>query len=185
MLPDGPERARLLPSHFTPFVRYGDLFGEVYTTPTLDAVAVWLPSQVAEVTPDRAALCGLDRIEAIVGSAAWDRFSRVMEFVEPVHRSSVPGPHWYLPLIGVKTSRQGQGLGATLLRAMLARLDLEGLPCYLETFQPANIPFYHRSGFEIAAEGQESGSGLFYWAFKHSPERANSGLQPAAETGGG
>jgi hypothetical protein len=43
MIPDARELARLLPSHFAPFVRYGYLFGEVHTTPTFDAVAVWLP----------------------------------------------------------------------------------------------------------------------------------------------
>ena len=134
MIPDACERARLLPSHFTPFVRYGHLFGKVLTTPTSDAAAVWLPSEVAEITPDRAARCGLDKIEAAVGSAAWDRFNRVMECVEQVHHSVVPGSHWYLALIGVDPSRQGHGVGIALLRAMLSRVDVDGLPCYLETF---------------------------------------------------
>jgi ribosomal protein S18 acetylase RimI-like enzyme len=185
MIPDGRERGRLLPSHFTPFVRYGYLFGEVYTTSTVDAAAVWLPSNAAEITPDPAPQCGLDKVEAAVGSGAWGRFSRVMEVVEQVHHAAVPGPHWYLPLIGVDPSRQGPGVGARLLQAMLSRVDVEGLPCYLETFQPTNIRFYQRNGFEIVAEGRESESGLLYWAFKRPPARANSGLQPSAEDGGG
>jgi GNAT superfamily N-acetyltransferase len=89
-----------------------------------------------------------------------------MDYVEHVHHSAVPGPHWYLPLIGVEPSRQGQGLGATLLQVMLSRADVEGLPCYLETFQPTNIRFYQRHGFEIVAEGREPESGLLHWAFK-------------------
>jgi ribosomal protein S18 acetylase RimI-like enzyme len=108
-----------------------------------------------------------------------------MERAEQVHRSSVPGPHWYLPLIGVDPSRQPQRLGVTLLRAMLARIDVEGLPCYLETFQPTNVPFYQRSGFQIVAEEREPSSGLLYWVFKRPPARANSGEQPTAETSGG
>lgn len=171
MVPDEPERARLLPSHFTPFVRYGHLFGEVHTTPSVNAVAVWLPSQAVEITPDRAARCGLDKVEAAVGSAAWGRFSRVMDGIEHVHRSSVAGPHWYLALIGVEPSRQGQGLGVAMLRAMFARIDGEGLPCYLETFQPTNVPFYQRNGFEMAAAGRDAGSGLRYWAFTRPPAR--------------
>jgi ribosomal protein S18 acetylase RimI-like enzyme len=175
MIPDGREGARLLSSHFTPFARYGYLFGEVHTTPTFDAVAVWLPSEAAEITADRAARCGLDKVEATGGSAAWRRFSRVMECLDQVHRSSVPGPHWYLPLIGVEPSRQGHGCGVAMLRAMLARIDDKGLSCYLETFQPTNVRFYQRSGFEIVAEGTESASGLLYWAFTRPPARANSG----------
>lgn len=171
MFPDAGERERLLSSHFTPFVRYGHLFGEVHTTPTLDAVAVWLPPQAIEITPDRAARCGLDKVETVVGNAAWDRFTRVLETAEHVHRSSVPGPHWYLPLIGVDPSRQGQGLGAALLQAMFARIDGDGLPCYLETFQPTNVPFYQRHGFQVAATGTDADSGLSYWAFIRPPAR--------------
>jgi GNAT superfamily N-acetyltransferase len=107
----------------------------------------------------------------------------VMDYVEQVHHSAVPGPHWYLPLIGVEPSRQGHGVG--VLQAMLPRVDREGLSCYLETFQPTNVRFYQRNGFEIAAEGRESESGLLYWAFKRLPARANSGLQPTVEDGGG
>ena len=31
--------------------------------------------------------------------------------------------HWYLPMIGVEPSAQGEGLGAALLRHALARCD--------------------------------------------------------------
>lgn len=58
-------------------------------------------------------------------------------------------PHWYLSMIGVDPSRQGQGLGATLLKAGLARCDAEGLPAYLESSSPKNVPLYERHGFEV------------------------------------
>src|SRR5262245_2063251 len=172
MIPDKHERARLLPSHFTPFVRYGHLFGEVFTTPALDAVAIWLPSAAAEITPDRAARSGLDQIEAAIGSAAWGRFDRVMAYAEQLHHSAEPGPHWYLPVIGVDPSRQQHGVGTALLRTMLSRADAEGLPCYLETYQPTNVRFYERNGFTIVAHGREPSSGLLYWAFKRPPAPA-------------
>jgi GNAT superfamily N-acetyltransferase len=140
---------------------------------------------VAEITPDRAARCALDKVEAAVGSDAWGRFSRVMKLVEQVHRAAMPGPHWYLPLIGVDPSRQGHGVGARLLQAMLSRVDVEGLPCYLETFQPTNIRFYQQNGFEIVVEGRESESRLLYWAFKRPPARADTELRPTAANGGG
>lgn len=58
-------------------------------------------------------------------------------------------PHWYLSMIGVDPSRQGQGLGSALLKAGLARCDAEGLPAYLESSSPKNVPLYERHGFEV------------------------------------
>ncbi|MFZ5670039.1 MAG: GNAT family N-acetyltransferase [Pseudomonadota bacterium] len=58
-------------------------------------------------------------------------------------------PHWYLSMVGVDPSRQGQGLGAALLKEGLARCDAEGLPAYLESSSPRNVPLYERHGFEV------------------------------------
>lgn len=58
-------------------------------------------------------------------------------------------PHWYLSMIGVDPSRQGQGLGSSLLKAGLARCDADGLPAYLESSSPKNVPLYERHGFEV------------------------------------
>jgi len=169
MLPDDAERARLLPGHFAPFIRHGHLCGEVYTTAALEGVAVWLPSAAAEITPPAAAASGLDQVEALLGRAAWSRFSQVMEHFAAVHQRAVPGPHWYLPLIGVEPSRHGRGLGSALLEAVTSRADGEGLPCYLETVGVATLPFYRRNGFHAVEEAVEARSGLRYWALKRDP----------------
>jgi ribosomal protein S18 acetylase RimI-like enzyme len=58
-------------------------------------------------------------------------------------------PHWYLPMIGVDPARQGQGLGSALLKEALRRCDEDGLPAYLESSNPKNIPLYERHGFEV------------------------------------
>jgi ribosomal protein S18 acetylase RimI-like enzyme len=58
-------------------------------------------------------------------------------------------PHWYLSMIGVDPSRQGQGLGAALLKEGLHRCDADGLPAYLESSSPKNVPLYERHGFEV------------------------------------
>jgi GNAT superfamily N-acetyltransferase len=57
-------------------------------------------------------------------------------------------PHWYLPLIGVDTTKQGQGYGSALLVHALARCDEDGLPAYLEASSPRNKVLYARHGFE-------------------------------------
>lgn len=63
-------------------------------------------------------------------------------------------PHWYLPLIGVEPAQQGGGRGAVLMREALARCDRDGLPAYLESTNPRNIPFYERFGFRPVGEIQ-------------------------------
>src|SRR5258706_6868028 len=66
VLPDAKERARLSPAHFTALVRYGHLFGEVFTTGgSPEGVAVWLPPGGWEMTPDRAAEAGIDQLPAL------------------------------------------------------------------------------------------------------------------------
>jgi ribosomal protein S18 acetylase RimI-like enzyme len=58
-------------------------------------------------------------------------------------------PHWYLSMLGVDPACQGRGYGSALLKAGLARCDADGLPAYLESSNPKNIPLYERFGFEV------------------------------------
>jgi GNAT superfamily N-acetyltransferase len=57
------------------------------------------------------------------------------------------GAHWYLPLIGVDPAHQGKGHGGALLTYALQRCDRDGLPAYLESTNPRNVPLYERHGF--------------------------------------
>jgi GNAT superfamily N-acetyltransferase len=55
----------------------------------------------------------------------------------------------HLGTIGVDPVRQGCGVGAALLRSRLRRCDEEGLPAYLESSNPENVPLYHHFGFHV------------------------------------
>lgn len=116
MFPDEGERARLQPWHCTAFVRYGHLFGEVYSTAGHTCgVAVWLPRGEAEMTPERIERAGLDKAPQVLGKEPWGRFTSVMDYLERFHQRDVQPHHWYLPLIGIDPSHQGRGLGSHLL----------------------------------------------------------------------
>jgi GNAT superfamily N-acetyltransferase len=56
-------------------------------------------------------------------------------------------PHWYLNVVSTTPARQGQGLGAAVLRPVLDRCDAEGVPAYLESTNPRNRTLYLRQGF--------------------------------------
>jgi ribosomal protein S18 acetylase RimI-like enzyme len=70
-----------------------------------------------------------------------------MEAQHPHDRS-----HWYLCILGTEPAAQGQGLGSALLAQVLARVDADGLPAYLESSSERNLALYGRHGFEVTSE---------------------------------
>ena len=71
-------------------------------------------------------------------------------------------PLWYLPVIGVDPPHQGCGLGSALLSHVLAEVDREGKPAYLEASSPRSRALYLRHGFEVTGEIQVKDSPPFW-----------------------
>jgi GNAT superfamily N-acetyltransferase len=164
MFPDEDERRQLAPWHFSAFIRYGYLFGEVYTTSgNPDGTAVWFRPGESELTAERIEQAGLDRAPEILGAESWARFNTVCDYIEALHPKEVPEPHWYLPLLGVDPRLQGQGVGGALLKVILDRADRDGLPAYLWTAKSHNVGFYQQHGFEVMTEGVEPTSSIPFW----------------------
>ena len=57
---------------------------------------------------------------------------------------------WYLSIVGIFPAFQNQGLGNSLIGAILAQADRAGVASFLETFTPRNEPFYQRLGYRVA-----------------------------------
>ncbi|MDQ3418909.1 MAG: GNAT family N-acetyltransferase, partial [Acidobacteriota bacterium] len=49
-------------------------------------------------------------------------------------------------VVGIEPTAQGLGLGRALLAPILEEARRDRLPCYLETAQPNNVPFYEHLG---------------------------------------
>ena len=112
--------------------------------------AMWLPPGVS---PDD------ERLAALTDAhGPKDRVGDILQLFEQMERYHPPDPCWYLPLIGVDPAHQGRGCGSALLRYALARCDRDGLPAYLESSNPRNIPLYQRHGFEIMGSIQAGSS---------------------------
>lgn len=61
---------------------------------------------------------------------------------------------------------QSKGVGSAVIRDMLDRCDTEGMPAYLESSNPRNVPFYARHGFEKTGEivvGKEARTVTAMW----------------------
>lgn len=170
MLPDPDERRRLLPWHFATLARYGVLFGEAYTVRgSLHGAAVWLPPGEGEMTPERIAAAGMDRAPAVLGAKAWERFMGATGYLEKLRATDMPDEHWYLAVIGVDPKAAGKGFGGALLQPVLKAADAQGKPCYLETAEADNKPFYEKHGFAVVRHGLEPASSLAYWTFRRQP----------------
>ena len=83
------------------------------------------------------------------GPACVRRLLRLEHFL---HSHHVRGPHHFLAILGVEPDMQGKRVGSALLRALAARADGDGLPCYLETDQEKNVRIYERHGFGVTSE---------------------------------
>lgn len=121
--------------------------GEVFRPATGGAAAVWLPSESLGPTPLLQELRTLPVILQATGFSRLPRMSAMRAIMDEHHPKSPP--HAYLWFLGVTPEAQGFGVGSRMLAHGLARVDAKGLPAYLESSSPANLPLYRRHGFEV------------------------------------
>lgn len=69
--------------------------------------------------------------------------------IEKVHPTE---EHYYLEALGTRQDMQSKGVGSAVIGHMLDRCDEEGMPAYLESSNPRNVPFYGRHGFKVTGE---------------------------------
>src|SRR5579884_1581184 len=145
--PDETERARRLPLMFNIPLRYALRYGEVTTTPEIAGAACWLPPERVNVSVWRILRAGALINGLKMGLSGLRRIDNSENYTRNMHHRCITEPHWYLWVLGVDPSRQGQGIGGALLRAGIERADASHLPCYLETMNPDNVSLYQKFGF--------------------------------------
>lgn len=77
------------------------------------------------------------------------RMVGALNAIEKVHPTE---EHYYLEGLGTRQDVQSKGIGSSVIGHMLDRCDAEGLPAYLESSNPRNVPFYARHGFVKTGE---------------------------------
>ncbi|NNH68876.1 GNAT family N-acetyltransferase [Nocardia uniformis] len=78
-------------------------------------------------------------------------------------------PHWYLAFIGTLPTARGRGYGRALMSSRLDRCDAEGVPAYLESSKPDNVPYYERFGFEKTGDLDVTKGGPLMWPMWRTP----------------
>jgi ribosomal protein S18 acetylase RimI-like enzyme len=150
LTPDTATYVAMMPRVSRTFGASGFAHGTVDYLSGGAGAAMWVPPGV---TAD------MDALGKIVATSAQpELLPDIDAFFQQVEEFHPTEPHWYLPLIGVDPAHHGEGLGTALMRHALRRADADGVPAYLESSNPRNIPFYQGFGFEIIGAIQAGSS---------------------------
>jgi GNAT superfamily N-acetyltransferase len=152
-------------------------YGKVYiTSPKLEGISLW---QLRDPKEEQEQESKHTRVFANWNSfGLWialgkglERVNSLYEHVFSTHDELMPLRHWYFYTIGVDPNFQGQGFGSRLIRPMLARIDEEQLPCYLDTNTEKNVALYEHYGFKVVKRYQIPGSEVINWSMvRENPE---------------
>ncbi|MEV4436991.1 GNAT family N-acetyltransferase [Streptomyces sp. NPDC049555] len=162
--PDDASREVQLGRYFTTlFTRQYALHGVCERTDA--AAAFWVaPEGQEKAVPDAGTI---QELQEILG----DRAPVFRDAVQAAAAHAPQEPHWYLAVIGADPDARGQGHGSALLRSGLAKADAAGMPVYLESSKPDNLPVYEHFGFVVREEVQLPGGGPVLWAMRREPLR--------------
>jgi GNAT superfamily N-acetyltransferase len=129
----------------------------------LQAVALWLPPSLEQPTE---AEVGMGAAVALMDEGEAERFAALNYHLGAAHERVMDRPHCYLPFLAVASEHQGQGAGSILMRYTLDRVIPAGVPCYLDSADERNLPFYDRLGFRVVETGMVPASQLRTWALR-------------------
>ncbi|QXV56066.1 GNAT family N-acetyltransferase [Amycolatopsis sp. TNS106] len=148
--------------------RIGLPHGRVWVADGLEGVvaaAVW-------TTPESSgAEAAFAELAESMPALAGDRTAAAISAEQALAPHRPAGPVWFLATVEVHPALQGKGLGRAIVEPGLMAADAAGVPAFLETSEPANVPFYRKLGFEVTAEVELPDGGPRTWAFRREPRR--------------
>jgi ribosomal protein S18 acetylase RimI-like enzyme len=160
IMPDAQRRRERLPILFETLFRSDLPTGMVLRSPENEACSLWRAPGKADTGPWEL-LKSLVPMLRVFGSGI-GRGIAVSNALDAHHPKGFP--YWYLHFVGVRPEWQGKGWGGAIIREGLSRMAAEGVPTYLETATPQNVPLYLRLGFEIVEEWDVPGGGPHFWS---------------------
>ncbi|NYS18572.1 GNAT family N-acetyltransferase [Streptomyces sp. SJ1-7] len=128
------------------------------------AVALWLPVP-AGAPEEEDPTPALMRQTADPDNERCELVGRLTGKAHPHDRA-----HSYLLMVGVSPQRQGQGVGAELIRTELDRCDRDGVPAYLEASSARSRTLYERLGFGFLGSAVELPDGPSMWPMWREPQ---------------
>jgi GNAT superfamily N-acetyltransferase len=143
----------------------------VLTADRTVGAALWLLPRAADVDArEHAAKHAL--LRDVLGPRGYGHYTRITGYMHAHSEASIPGDAWYLSILGVRSSAQGQGIGQRLIAPTLAEADAAGATSWLETFTTGGARFYERAGFRLVAWHDEPTTGRPYAILRREPAGA-------------
>ncbi len=124
-------------------------FGSVYApSKNIEGVAAWLPHEKINLSVLQYIRHGALSVFFSAGKEGRRNLLRYPNLVSKKREQHANFPHMYLYNIAIDPVYQGRGYASKLLKPMLAKLDENHLPCYLESPE-RNVTLYEHFGFEV------------------------------------
>lgn len=164
LIPGADKRIELASTILMVELKHGYFKGEVYKAGSVEGIVVWMPPDSKDEM-DFWSLCRTGALTLImrVGRSIFSRIQAYEKYVHQKRKKLIDFPHWYLSLLGVSPSRQGEGLAGRLLEYKFKEIEKDSYPVFLETHNEEVIDFYKKFGFEIIEEDLIENQ-VPYWA---------------------
>ncbi|MDP6975134.1 MAG: GNAT family N-acetyltransferase [Acidimicrobiales bacterium] len=150
---DPGTRPGLLATFFSARLAGGIGIDETLTVDGLASAAVWVPP----LGPDDPGPDFDAAVAAVVAILGEKEAMAKLAALAPLLEAHPHTPHWYLAFVGTRPEGRGRGLASRLIAVVTDRCDAEGIPAYLESSDPANVPLYERHGFAVTGEVEIEG----------------------------
>ena len=163
-LPNDLNSEKVVHSFLSIGLHIGIKYGEVYATSSnYEGVVIWMLSDNLPITTWE--MLSSVPLMAVLGFARHGglKMRHFADFTEKMHKRLAPFKHWYLQAIGVDPKFRGKGYAGKLIRPMLAKIDIQHLPCYIETYEE-NVPIYERFGFKVIERAPVPQTSFENWA---------------------
>jgi ribosomal protein S18 acetylase RimI-like enzyme len=158
IVPDKAALAKALPKLFALLVAEDSKAGVVMRSANNETAALWR-------NPGMAKGAGGTSLGLIINMIRIFGFAlpRASTVADALAAHLPDGAYLYLHFVGVRSAHQGKGWGGAIIREGLARADAAGLPIWLETATPENVPLYQRLGFVTQVEWDIPKGGPHFW----------------------
>jgi GNAT superfamily N-acetyltransferase len=152
MIPDEKKRGNLRYA-FEMILNIAVMGGaEAYTTsPDCEGVAIWMPAGTKQ-SLSMLLQAGYPYLPLRCGWRYFILDTRSMSLCERLKKKYAPRRHCYLAALAVSPAHQGKGIASALIKPMLAKLDEDQTPCYVETQNMKNVAMYQHFGFKLLHE---------------------------------
>ncbi len=124
-------------------------FGNVYApSKAIEGVAAWLFHDKIKLSNWQYIRYGALSVFLRAGNEGRKKLLRYSSLASKKHKEHANFPHMYLYNLAIDPNYQGKGYASKLLNPMLAKLDENNLPCYLESPE-RNLALYEHFGFKV------------------------------------